>query len=90
MAGFFVITWGVLGVGAIWLPIARWLLLLEAVIYSTALFIAGLQSALQNKGLGVFIGVPISIGIMHFSWGSGFLWSAFEFMCMKLFRRRRK
>ena len=75
LSGAFVLTWIVLGFSSIWLPLARWLLALEAVIYGTALILAGTQSALRKQDLALLPGVPLTIAAMHFSWGSGFLWS---------------
>jgi len=75
LSGAFVLTWLGLGFLSIWLPIARGLLLGEAVIYGAALFVAGLQVASRCKDLALLFGVPVAIGVMHFSWGTAFLWS---------------
>lgn len=77
LSGAFVLTWLVLGFFSIWLPLARWLLALEAIIYSGALFSAGLSTAIKKKDFALFLGLPLAITTMHFSWGSGFLWSIF-------------
>lgn len=56
----------------------RWaLLLLIALvgIYLVILCGIGLQKALQHKDIGLLIGIPMAIAVMHFSWGSAFLWS---------------
>jgi membrane protein implicated in regulation of membrane protease activity len=73
-----VLSWIILGAASIWYPLAGWLLLLEAAIYGTALAISGVQLALNYGDLLLLFGVPISIAIMHFSWGTGFLWGLFH------------
>jgi glycosyltransferase involved in cell wall biosynthesis len=75
LSGAFVLTWIVLGFSSLWLPLARWLLGLEALIYGSALLIAGTQTALQKEERNMLLGVPLAIATMHFSWGAGFLWS---------------
>lgn len=75
LAGFFVLSWLGLGLFSIWFLWARWLLFFEALIYGSALLFAGTKAALEeNKDFLVF-GLPLAIATMHFSWGSGFLWS---------------
>lgn len=75
LSGAFVLTWIVLGFFSVWLPLARWLLIAEAVIYGSALLLAGLQSVIKKNDPPLLVGVPLAIATMHFSWGSGFLWS---------------
>jgi succinoglycan biosynthesis protein ExoA len=60
---------------AVWLPIARWLLGIEALLYLLILFIVGAQLALKKRDLALLFYVPIAIAVMHLSWGSAFLWS---------------
>lgn len=79
LAGLFVLSWLVLACLSPWIPLARWLLFLEAVVYGSALFLSGIQIAYKCKDWRMLVGVPIAIATMHFSWGSGFLWSALEF-----------
>jgi succinoglycan biosynthesis protein ExoA len=87
VAGFFVLSWILLGLLAIWLPIARWLLIAEAVIYGSALLISGLSVAYKNQSIMLGIGVPIAIATMHFSWGSGFLVSLLTYSFDKIFKK---
>ena len=87
IAGFFVLSWIILGLLSIWFPIARWFLAAEAVIYSSALIIAGAASISADKPLLVGIGVPLAIATMHFSWGSGFLYSLISYSFDKIFRK---
>jgi succinoglycan biosynthesis protein ExoA len=65
----------VLGLGllAIWFGWARWLLILEIMIYGTILIFAGLQIAIRRRDLRILAGVPLAIFIMHFTWGLAFI-----------------
>ncbi len=87
-SGLFVLSWLVLGIFSIWFPAARWLLVVEAVIYSGALILAGIGSGIDKKSLLLGLGVPLAIATMHFSWGSGFLWSLFAYSFDKIFRKQ--
>jgi glycosyltransferase involved in cell wall biosynthesis len=58
-----------------WVPVASWVLALECIIYGTVLLLAGLHSALRQRKIYLFIGLPLSIATMHLAWGGGFLWS---------------
>ncbi len=60
---------------SIWLPFARWIIMLELSVYLLVLFAAGLQVAIKKRDLKYIISVPLAIATMHFSWGSAFLWS---------------
>lgn len=80
LAGLFVLSWPLLGILWLWYPISGWLLLAEALIYGTALFFTGIHSSMKNKDISQLIGVPFAIVIMHFSWGSAFLYSAIEYV----------
>lgn len=64
-----------LAVLSIFLPIARWLLVAEIILYFSILFLAGAYSALKQRTLLLLPGLPLAIAAMHISWGSGFLWS---------------
>lgn len=79
LSGAFLLSWIVLGVLSVFFPLARWLLGLEAFIYGMALFISGIQTARQEKDGLLFVGVPLAIATMHFSWGAGFLWSLVKY-----------
>ena len=80
LSGAFVLTWLGLGFLSIWFVWARWLLLVEFIIYGTALLYTGIGSAYRNRDLAALFGVPLAIAVMHFSWGTAFLWSLVEFM----------
>ena len=86
LVGFFVLSWIGLGLLSIWFPIARWFLIAEAVIYGGALIMAGLGVISANNPVRLGIGVPLAIATMHFSWGSGFLYSLLTYSFDKIFR----
>ncbi len=54
--------------------LAGWLLLAVIGLYSLIISLAGLQLALKHKAPALWIGVPLSIACMHFTWGTAFLW----------------
>jgi len=83
LSGAFVLTWPALGLLAIWFVFARWLLLVEAIVYFSALSIAGIQSAIKQRDIGLVLGVPLAIAVMHFSWGSAFIWSLIEYLIVR-------
>lgn len=87
LSGFFVLSWLGLGALSIWFPIARWLLLAEALIYSSALIIAGTRAAFSRRQPTLLIGLPLAIATMHFAWGSGFLWSLIAYTFDKIIAR---
>ena len=58
-----------------WIPFFAFLLSLEILLYSITLMVVGISQSLKHKKLLLLLGVPVSIASMHFSWGSGFLWS---------------
>ena len=71
----FVLSLFVLGLFTVWFEWARWLLMVEIIIYCLALFFAAQQSMKQNNRIQLLVGVPLAIVTMHFSWGMAFLWS---------------
>jgi glycosyltransferase involved in cell wall biosynthesis len=75
LAGLFVVSFPILAFLGIWLTWARWMLFLEFVIYLLALFIAGVDAAVEHRDLSLIVGVPLAIATMHFSWGTAFIWS---------------
>ncbi len=58
-----------------WFSLARWLLSLEIILYLFILVAASIQIAFRNHKPFLIVGLPLSILIMHLSWGSGFLFS---------------
>ena len=87
ISGLFVLSWLVLGILSIWFPPARWLLAAEAVLYGSALIISGISAAWVKKKVLVGLGLPLAIAIMHFSWGSGFLWSLLVYSFDKIINK---
>ena len=71
----FVISFPLLAIMGIWFWWARWLLILEIAVYSIALLIVGIQLAVKQRDFALILGVPLAIATMHFSWGTGFIWS---------------
>jgi len=58
-----------------WFSFARWLLSLEIILYLFILIAASVRVALRDHKPFLIAGLPLSILIMHLSWGSGFLFS---------------
>jgi glycosyltransferase involved in cell wall biosynthesis len=63
------------GLLLIWNPLIRGLLIIEFLLYSITLLIISIKLAVRTREPAHVLGVPVSIASMHFSWGSGFLWS---------------
>ncbi len=80
LAGLFVLSWPLLGALSIRFSWARVLLLLEALAYAAALLLAGAQAAVKQRQAHLCLTLPVAIAVMHFSWGSGFLWSLVAFI----------
>lgn len=70
----FIISLVILLLSSLFLPLAFFTLVGMVIIYVTFLFLAGLQLSLKHKDPVLFLGVPLAIASMHFSWGSGFIW----------------
>jgi len=66
------IVWIVL---SFWFSFARGLLGVEIILYLMVLIAAAVRVALPNRKPFLVIGLPLSILIMHLSWGGGFLFS---------------
>ncbi|MCK7520575.1 MAG: glycosyltransferase family 2 protein [Ignavibacteriales bacterium] len=60
---------------SLFVPLFKFVLAGELVIYFATMFLAGLRSASQRGSTYLMIGLPLAIPVMHISWGSGFLWS---------------
>ncbi len=58
-----------------WFSFARWLLSLEIILYFFILITASIQIAFRSHKPFLIVGLPLSILIMHLSWGDGFLFS---------------
>ena len=69
---FFLLALIVLSLGVVY---ARYLLILQLLIYFLTLGLAGLRLAMKTRKGFLVIGLPLAISTMHISWGAGFLWS---------------
>jgi cellulose synthase/poly-beta-1,6-N-acetylglucosamine synthase-like glycosyltransferase len=63
--------------GLLW-PWAWWLLGLEGALYLAVLILSGVQIAVRQKDAALFLAAPPAIVVMHFAWGSAFLWGLFK------------
>ncbi|HEY3313382.1 MAG TPA: glycosyltransferase family 2 protein [Anaerolineales bacterium] len=69
----------VMGLGlALFLPFFGWLVVFELLVYLGVLILASLLLATKRKEYFLIFGLPLSIAVMHFSWGAGFLFSIFS------------
>jgi glycosyltransferase involved in cell wall biosynthesis len=71
----FVLGLAVLVLAAPFLRLANWLLAGVVGLYLLVLLLAGIQLAVRRKDPAMILGVPLAITTMHFSWGTGFIWS---------------
>jgi glycosyltransferase involved in cell wall biosynthesis len=71
----FVLSLLVLSLLALWIPPARWVLVIELILYLLVLSAAGIHVAFKKKDIALAIGVPLAIAVMHITWGGAFLWS---------------
>jgi len=55
----------------IWFP-AFWIFVIVSLLYLFILAIGALKPAFTQKDAALFIGIPLAIMTMHFSWGTGF------------------
>ena len=74
----FVLSLALFVVAAIWLPVFRWLLVLEILIYTLVVLAAGLQSATKDRYWPHLVGVPLALLGMHSAWGGGMLYGGFR------------
>lgn len=59
-------------------PLARLLLTVQLGAYMLITTFAGLQASIRRKDMGMILCFPPAIWTIHFSWGTGFLWSALK------------
>jgi succinoglycan biosynthesis protein ExoA len=71
----FVLSLISLALFSIFSPLCRILLAVELLVYFSITILAGVYAALQQQKVYLIFGLPLAIGAMHISWGSGFLWS---------------
>mgnify|MGYP001031586189 CR=1 FL=1 len=70
----FIVALIILLLFSLFFQLARTFLLGLVLLYVVILFLAGLQLSLREKDLVLLFAVPLAISVMHFTWGSGFLW----------------
>lgn len=71
----FVVLFIILGLLSMWFGLARFILALQISLYFLVLVLAALISSMRKQNPTLILGLPLAIATMHFSWGSGFLWS---------------
>lgn len=59
-------------------PIFAWLFYVEVVLYIIPQLLVSTVAAIKRKDIGLLLGVPIAISVMHLSWGTGFLFGSFR------------
>jgi len=60
---------------SIFMPLARFALGVELVLYFFIMTLAGLSAAYRQKKAYLLPGLLLTIPVMHITWGGGFLWS---------------
>jgi len=80
---FFVLSLFCLAVLSLWIVFARYLLVLQLIVYIFALFLASLKPVFQKRKIYLSWGIPLAISTMHITWGSGFLYSAISSLFIK-------
>jgi len=60
-----------------WFP-AIWILAAILLIYLLTLAVGAVKPTIDHKKAALFIGIPLAIITMHFSWGTGFWFSLFN------------
>lgn len=60
---------------SIFIPMVRFALISELVLYFLVMILAGLSAAVRQKKVFLLTGLPLTIPVMHITWGGGFLWS---------------
>jgi len=71
----FVLSTVILAALAFPFSFARLLLAVQLGAYFIITTIVGLLESIRRKDMGLILGFPLAIWTMHFSWGTGFLWS---------------
>src|SRR5258706_5462826 len=60
---------------SIFIPVARIALMSELILYFFIMTLAGLSVAFRQNKMYLVLGLPLTIPVMHITWGGGFLWS---------------
>lgn len=67
-----------MGLFSIWFELFRWLLGCEILLYLLILCLTSIRTSFKENDFRLLIGIPLAITTMHFSWGTGFLFSLFS------------
>jgi len=57
------------------LPVAHFALAGELAVYFLIMILAGFHAAYRQNKMYLLLGLPLTIPVMHITWGGGFLWS---------------
>ena len=57
------------------MPVVRFVLAGELALYFFIMTLAGLLAAYKQNKTFLLLGLPLTIPVMHITWGGGFLWS---------------
>ena len=71
----FVLGLLVLAVLSLFVPAARYALLLGLCLYVAALLAAGIAEGIRERDSMLAVGCVLALATMHLAWGTGFLWS---------------
>jgi len=68
----FVSSLVILSLAGLWLPVLRWLLAFEVLLYTLLLLGAAFMIARKVRYWPFLIGIPLAFLVMHLAWGSSF------------------
>lgn len=85
----FVLTLIILTICSFVLPFAWSMLLLTGIFYFGALLFVSIRTAGRKDDLGLMVGMPIAVFMMHFFWGFGFLRHAAKKLVRRIQQIRR-
>ncbi|MBK9925703.1 MAG: glycosyltransferase family 2 protein [Anaerolineales bacterium] len=74
----FVLSLLVLALASTFIPVVGIVLIAELAIYFSIFLLAGFDKAVRLANPYLIIGLPLTIPVMHITWGAGFLWSIFN------------
>lgn len=74
----FVLSLLVLALISAFIPVVGIVLIAELAIYFSIFLFAGFDKAVRLANPYLIIGLPLTIPVMHITWGAGFLWSIFN------------
>jgi cellulose synthase/poly-beta-1,6-N-acetylglucosamine synthase-like glycosyltransferase len=63
---------------SLFFPVFLWFFTIQLFMYVLITIIFGFLQGFKRNDPGIAFSFPIALWIMHFSWGSGFLWSLFS------------